>query len=200
MLTMLALALQTPTLEADNAKAAMTCARAVSIADSPTKSPLQLTSQFTHLAMQSAKAKPGTGSFFDQLNTLSEQAGKAGALTPEQAKALAPLCDRRFPIARSSAPARLPADPFRRDLLCFGTLSVLQGAAEEIAKNGSDSDLVKIRAALSPLTGRMTDAELKKRGFGADDAFVKALGDEMLGSLASGNPMTIAAACGVTLS
>jgi hypothetical protein len=200
MLTMLALALQTPTLEADNAKAAMTCARAVSIADSPTKSPLQLTSQFTHLAMQSAKAKPGTGSFFDQLNTLSEQAGKAGALTPEQAKALAPLCDRRFPIARSSAPARLPADPFRRDLLCFGTLSVLQGAAEEIAKNGSDSDLVKIRAALSPLTGRMTDAELKKRGFDADDAFVKALGDEMLGSLASGNPMTIAAACGVALS
>jgi hypothetical protein len=200
MLTMLALALQTPTLEADNAKAAMTCARAVSIADSPTKSPLQLTSQFTHLAMQSAKAKPGTGSFFDQLNTLSEQAGKAGALTPEQAKALAPLCDRRFPIARSSAPARLPADPFRRDLLCFGTLSVLQGAAEEIAKNGSDSDLVKIRAALSPLTGRMTDAELKKRGFAADDAFVKALGDEMLGSLASGNPMTIAAACGVALS
>lgn len=200
MLTMLALALQTPTLETDNAKAAMTCARAVSIADSPTKSPLQLTSQFTHLAMQSAKAKPGTGSFFDQLNTLSEQAGKAGALTPEQAKALAPLCDRRFPIARSSAPARLPADPFRRDLLCFGTLSVLQGAAEEIAKNGSDSDLVKIRAALSPLTGRMTDAELKKRGFAADDAFVKALGDEMLGSLASGNPMTIAAACGVALS
>lgn len=200
MLTMLALALQTPTLEADNAKAAMTCAQAVSIADSPTKSPLQLTSQFTHLAMQSAKAKPGTGSFFDQLNTLSEQAGKAGALTPEQAKALAPLCDRRFPIARSSAPARLPADPFRRDLLCFGTLSVLQGAAEEIAKNGSDSDLVKIRAALSPLTGRMTDAELKKRGFAADDAFVKALGDEMLGSLASGNPMTIAAACGVALS
>lgn len=200
MLTMLALALQTPTLEADNAKAAMTCARAVSIADSPTKSPLQLTSQFTHLAMQSAKAKPGTGSFFDQLNTLSEQAGKADALTPEQAKALAPLCDRRFPIARSSAPARLPADPFRRDLLCFGTLSVLQGAAEEIAKNGSDSDLVKIRAALSPLTGRMTDAELKKRGFAADDAFVKALGDEMLGSLASGNPMTIAAACGVALS
>jgi hypothetical protein len=46
----------------------------------------------------------------------------------------------------------------------------------------------------------MTDAELKKRGFAADDAFVKALGDEMLGSLASGNPMTIAAACGVALS
>jgi hypothetical protein len=77
-----------------------------------------------------------------------EQAGKATALTPEQAKALAPLCDRRFPIARGSAPARLPADPFRRDMLCFGTLSVLQGAAEEIAKTGSDSGLTKIKAAL----------------------------------------------------
>lgn len=200
MLTIFALALQTPTLEADNAKAAMTCAQAVSIADSPTKSPLQLTSQFTYLAMQSAKAKPGAGSVFDQLNALSEQAGKGVSITSEQAKALAPLCDRRFPLARGGAPARLPADPFRRDLLCFGTLSVLQGAAEEIAKNGSDSDLTKIRAALSPLTDKMTDAELEKRGFSSDGAFLKALGDEMIGSVTIGNPMTIAAACGVTLS
>lgn len=200
MLAMFALALQTPTLEADNAKAAMTCAQAVTIVDASTRSPLQLTSQFTYLAMQSVKARPGAGSFFDQLNALSEQAGKAAALTPEQAKAIAPLCDRRFPIARGSTPTRLPADPFRRDMLCFGTLSVLQGAAEEIAKTGSDSGLTKIRAALSPLTDRMTDAELKKRGFVADDAFVKALGDEMLASLTSGNPMTVAAACGVPLS
>jgi hypothetical protein len=71
MLAMLALALQTPTLEADNAKAAMTCAQAVTIADASTRSPLQLTSQFTYLAMQSVKARPGTGSFFDQLNALS---------------------------------------------------------------------------------------------------------------------------------
>lgn len=200
MLIMLALALQTPTLEADNAKAAMTCAQAVSIADSPTKSPLQLTSQFTHLAMQSAKAKPGAGSVFDQLNALSQQAGKGVTITPEQAKMLAPLCDRRFPIARGTAPARLPSDSFRRDLLCFGMLSVLQGAAEEIARNGSDSDLAKIRAALSPLTGKLTDDELKKRGFSSDGAFLKALGDEMIGSVTIGNPMTIAAACGVTLS
>lgn len=200
MLALLALALQTPALETDNAKAAMRCAQAVSIVDAPIRSPLQLTSQFTYLAMQSVKAKPGTGSFFDQLNALSEQAGKATILTPEQAKPLAPLCDRRFPIARSRAPARLPTEPFRRDMLCFGMLSVLQGAAEEIAKSGSDSGLTKIKAALSPLTARMTDAELKKRGFDTDDAFVKALGDEMLGSLPSGNPLTIAAACGVALS
>lgn len=199
MLAMFALALQTPTLEADNAKAAMTCAQAVTIVDASTRTPLQLTSQFTYLAMQSVKAKPGTGSFFDQLNALSEQASKGTALTPEQAKPLAPLCDRRFPIARGNAPARLPADPLRRDMLCFSMLSVLQGAAEEIAKSGSDSDLTKIKAALLPLTEKVTDAEVKKRGFATEDAFVKALGDEMLASLASGNPLTIATACGVTL-
>jgi len=199
MLTVLALMLQTATLDADNAKAAMTCAQAVTIVDSSSKSPLQLTSQFTYLAMQSAKAKPGIGSFFDQLNALSEQVGKDAVLTPEQAKAFAPLCDKRFPIARSLAPARLPSDSFRRDMLCFGTLSVLQGAAEEIAKAGSDSQLTKIKAALTPLTDKMTDDALKKRGLASDGAFVKALGDEMLASLPVGNPMTVAAACGVAL-
>ena len=199
MLTMFALMLQT-TLDTDNAKAAMTCAQAVTIADSATKSPLQLTSQFTYLAMQSARAKPGTGTFFDQLNALSEAASKGAVITPEQAKVLAPLCDRRFPLARSSAPARLPSDPFRRTVLCFGTLSVLQGAAEEIAKTGDDAGLTRIKAGLAPLTDKLTDDELNKRGLGNDGAFVKVLGDEMIASLPTGNPLTLAAACGVPLS
>jgi hypothetical protein len=197
MLSMLVLMLQTTALEADTAKAAMTCAQALTIVDASVKSPMQLTSQFTHLAMQSVKAKP-EGSFFEQLNKVSEQAGNGTVASPEQAKLLAPLCDRRFPLARGSAPARLPSDSFRRDLLCFGTLSVLQGAAEEIAKNGDGSGLSKIKAALAPLNNRMTDAELKKRGFTTDEAFIKAMGDEMLGSLGTGNPLTIATACGVT--
>ena len=200
MLSLFALMLQTTTLDADPAKAAMTCAQAVTIADSSTRSPLQLTSQFSYLAMQSAKAKPGTGTFFDQLNTLSSQASTGVTLTPEQAKPLVPQCDRRFPLARSTAPVRLPSDPFRRDMLCFGTLSVLQGAAEEIQKGGGDSGLTKIQAALKPLTDRLTDEDLKKRGLDADDAFIKALGNEMIGSLSIGNVLTIAAACGVTLS
>lgn len=201
MLTMFALMLQTATLDTDTAKAAMQCAQAVTVADASIKSPMQLTSQFTHLMMQSAKAKPSTGSFFDQLNALSAQASSATPPTPEAAKLLAPLCDRRFPVTRSNAPARLPSDSFRRDVLCFGTLSVLQGAAEEIAKSGDgDTGLVKIRAALQPLTDKMTDEELKRRGLDGDNAFLKALSDEMIASIPAGNPLTIAAACGVTLS
>jgi hypothetical protein len=197
MLTMLVLMLQTTTLETDTAKAAMTCAQALTIADANSKSPMQLTSQFTHLAMQSVKAKP-EGSFFEQLNKISGQVGKEPVMTPEQAKLLAPTCDRRFPLTRSGAPARLPTTPFRRDLLCFGTLSVLQGAAEEIGKSGDDSGLTRIKAAIEGISRRLTDDELKKQGFASEQTFVKAMGDEMLASLTTGNPLTVAAACGVT--
>jgi hypothetical protein len=87
MLTMLVLVLQTATLEADTAKAAMTCAQALTIVDANAKSPMQLTSQFTYLAMQSVKAKPD-GPFFEQLNKVSETAGEGSVVTPEQAKLL----------------------------------------------------------------------------------------------------------------
>jgi hypothetical protein len=197
MLPILVLMLQTATLDADNYKAAITCAQALTISDASSKSPMQLTSQFTHLMMQAARAKP-EGAFFEQLNALSANASNGATMQPAQANLLAPLCDRRFPIARSTAPARLPRDSFHRDVLCFGTLSVLQGAAEEIAKSGSETGLTKIRAGLKPLTDRLTDDELKKRGLGADGAFMKALGDEMLASLPAGNPLTVATACGVT--
>jgi len=199
MLTLFALMLQTATLDADTAKAAMTCAQAITISDAAAKSPMQLTSQFTHLMMQSAKAKP-EGKFFDQLNKLSESASSGTPLTPEQAKPLVAACDTRFPLARSSAPARLPTDAFRRDVLCFGTLSVLQGAAEEIAKTGSDAELVKVRAALKPLSEKLTDAELNKRGLASDDKFLTLLSNEMIASITIGNPLTVAAACGLKLS
>ena len=198
MLTMFALMLQTATLDADAAKAAITCAQAVTIADAGTRSPMQLTSQFTYLMMQAAKAKP-EGTFFEQISQLSQSTAAAARMSPDQAKPLAPVCNARFPIARSAALARLPSDPFRRDVLCFSTLSVLQGAAEEIAKEGDDAASAKIKAAIEPLTARLNDAELKKRGLDVDQKFTKVMGDEMLASLPIGNPLTIAAACGVSL-
>jgi len=198
MLTMFVLMLQTATLDADNYKAAITCAQALTISDATSKSPMQLTSQFTHLMMQAAKAKP-EGTFFDQLNKLSESASAGATMTPEGAKPLVAPCDSRFPLARNTTPARLPSDSFRRDVLCFGTLSVLQGAAEELAKTGSDAELVKVRAALKPLTDKLTDEELNKRGLGSDDKFLTMLSNEMLGSLTAGNPLSVAAACGLKL-
>lgn len=198
MLTLFALMLQTATLDADNAKAARTCAQALVIAGTGTESPMRLTSQFTHMAMHAAKAEGAGANFFERLNTLSDEIGKEPTVSLESARALAPQCDRRFPLARGTAPARLPADPFRRDVLCFGTLSLLQGAAEELRKDGDSATLGKIAAKLKPLSDKLTDDELKRRGLGSDGAFLKLLSDEMLASIGTGSPLTVANACGVT--
>ena len=114
MLTLFALMLQTVALDADTAKAARTCAQALVIAGTGTESPMRLTSHFTHMAMQAAKAEGVSANFFERLNPLSDEIGKESTVSLDGAKALAPMCDRRFPLARSTAPARLPADPFRR--------------------------------------------------------------------------------------
>jgi hypothetical protein len=198
MLTMLALLLQTATLDSDPAKAAKTCAQVLVIAGTGTESPMRLTSHFTHMAMHAAKAEGAGADFFGRLNTLSDEIGKQPTLSPESAKALTPTCDGRFPLARSSAPARLPADPFRRDILCFGTLSLLQGAAEELRKNGDSASLDKIAAKLKPLSDKLTDEELRKRGLANEGAFMKLLSDEMIASINLGNPRTVGVACGVT--
>lgn len=198
MLTLFALMLQTATLDADNAKAAKTCAQALVIAGTGTESPMRLTSHFTFMAMQAARAENPGAKFFDRLKALSDEIAGQTVLSPDDAKALAPQCDRRFPLARSTAPARLPADPFRRDMLCFGTLSLLQGAAEELRKEGDGATLDKITTRLKPLSDKMADAELQKRGMASESAFMKALSDEMLGAIDVGNPLGIAAACGVT--
>jgi len=198
MLTFFALMLQTATLDADTGKAARTCAQALVIVGTGTESPMRLTSHFTYMAMHAARAEGAGAKLFERLNTLSDEIVKQPALSPEDAKLLAPQCDKRFPLARSNAPARLPTDPFRRDTLCFGTLSLLQGAAEEISKEGDSSALTKIATRLKPLSDKMTDVELQKRGLASEAAFMKALSDEMNASIDGGNPLAVAAACGVT--
>jgi hypothetical protein len=199
MLTLFAMMLQTATLDSDTAKAAMTCAQAFTLADAGSKSPIRLTSQFTHLMMHAAKAKP-EGQFFDQLKKLSDAMSADTPMPVERAKQFVTPCHARFPLAVSNAPVRLPSDPFRRDLLCFGTLSLLQGAAEEIAKTGTGADLMKIQVALKPLNDKLTDEEIAKRGLAVEDKFLQTLSDEMLASMQIGNPISVAAACGVSLS
>ena len=98
MLITLALLAQTATLDSDPAKAALTCAMSVAIADG-TVGPMRITSQVSHFVMQAAKADPGTKAFLDRVNELTDQA-VASEQTPDFAKAVMPECDRRFPLAR----------------------------------------------------------------------------------------------------
>jgi hypothetical protein len=192
---LLALLAQAAPLDADPSKAALTCALSVSIADASEK-PLRLASQVSHFVMQAAKADPGTKPFLDRVGELTDQAG-AGKQSPDSAKALMPECDRRFPLARTSGPVRLPTDAFDRDVMCFGALALLKGAAGQIEEDGGDAGLLdKVETALAPISDRLTDEAMKAHGIASDTAFAAAMGEQLKASLALGNVESIALACG----
>lgn len=192
---LLALLAQTVALDADPAKAALTCAMSVAITDA-SENPMRLTSQVSHFIMQATKADPGSKPFLDRVGELTDQAG-AGTQTAESAKAAMPECDKRFPLARTNGPVHLPTDSFDRDVMCFGALALLKGAASQIEEDGGDAGpLDKIETALAPISDRLTDAALKAHGIASDTGFAAAMGEQLKASLALGNVESVALACG----
>jgi hypothetical protein len=199
MLSLLALTLQTAAVTTDSGKAAMRCATAAIVAGTEGESPLRLTSHFMYFAMQAAKAEQAGKPFLVRLGELAESAQGSPPPAVADGKAEIAACDRNFPAARSAAAAKLPADPFERDVLCLGTLSLLQGAAQQMKEDGEDQDsLGRISAVLAPINARLTDAVLGQHGITTEEAFVARMGDQLKASLALGNPATIARACGVS--
>lgn len=196
MLITLALMAQTAMLDADPSKAALTCAMSVAIVDA-SASPMRITSEVSHFVMQAAKADPGTKPFLDRVGELTDQAS-AGKQADDFAKAVMPECDRRFPLARGNGAVRLPADPFNRDVICFGVLALLKGAASQIEEDGGDAGpLDKIETALAPISDRLTDDALKAHDINSDAGFAAAMGEQLKASLALGNAESVARACGV---
>jgi len=195
MLITLALLAQTASLDSDPAKAALSCAMSVAIADASV-GPMRITSQVSHFVMQAAKADPGTKAFLDRVNELTDQA-VAGNQTPDFAKAAMPECDRRFPLARRVATVRLPGDPFDRDVMCFGVLALLKGAASQLEEDSGDAaPLDKIETALAPISDRLTDTALKAHGIASETEFSTVMGDQLKASLALGNVESVARTCG----
>lgn len=195
MLMTLALLAQTVTLDTDPTKAALTCAMSVTLA-SPGENPMRITSQVSHLVMQAAATSPGSVPFLDRVGELTDQASANSQAA--DATALALECDRRFPLARKAGTVRLPADPFDRDVMCFGVLALLKGAASQLEEDGGDAGpLDKIETVLAPISDRLTDAALKAHGIDSETAFSTAMGDQLKASLKVGNPESIARACGV---
>lgn len=195
MLGLLTLFAQTATLDAEPSKAAQTCAMSVAVLDTSGNA-LRLTAQVSHFVMQAAKADPGTKPFLERVGELTDQAS-SGKQTADFAKAVMPECDRRFPLARAQRPVRLPADPFDRDVMCFGALAMLKGAAGQLEEDGGGAGaLDKIETALAPISDRLTDAALKAHAIGSDEAFAAAMGEQLKASLALGNVESIALACG----
>jgi hypothetical protein len=198
MLTLIALMAQTATLPTGTFEAARTCAIATTIAHGAAKSPMRLTSQYTYYVMHATKADLGGKGYFERLQELAESTGSLDKPSDAVAKTLTPLCEARFPRPPIASTPKLPTDPFHRDVMCFGTLSVLQGAAQGLSESGGDAaPLAAIEKVLKPLLASLTDEKLKQKGVGDDGAFMKLLGDQMNASMRLGEPVTVAAACGV---
>lgn len=187
---------QTATLPTDTFDAAKICARATVIANTGQKSPLHLTSQYVFYMTHAARANSGGQALMDRLKELSS-ATPAGEMSEAESRTLTAACEKRFARPQTVTAAQLPKDGFQRDVMCFSMLSLLQGAAQEVkTSSGDDASLARIEAALNPLLVRLTDEELTKRGLDGDDKFLKLLGDQLAASLALGEPIAVAAACG----
>lgn len=198
MLLTLAAFAQAPALEADPARAGMTCGAAA--AATASEATVRLTVQASYFVMQSARAdrqgRPFLERFEEMMRSLAVHAGelvRSGRLANGGGAVLAE-CDRRFPLARSTAPARLPADPLRRDLMCLGVISFLEGAAREGPTGGTPThdEIVRAQAAYTALLDdeRMTGAGL------ADEAeAMRAVGELTAESLDLGNTEMVSRAC-----
>lgn len=182
------------TLPVNLKDASMRCSQVVAVADG-NDSHMRRSAQVSYFMMLAAKADPAGKPFLDRVNDLVPQPDETLSKT---APVLIKQCDQRFPLARSQAPVKLPSDPFQRDVMCFGTLALLQGAAQQMEEDFQDSaPLTRVKAVFEPLAARMTDDLLTKHGMNDEKAFTTYMGDRLKDSLALGNPESVGKACGL---
>lgn len=195
LLALLALTAQNAVVTTEPAKAAMACATSAVVVSPATDSELRKVSQFMYFAMQAAKAEPGDKPYILRLGEIAGSVDKSQIPAAEAAAATIAGCDRSFPLARSTAPARLPVDPFARDMMCMGVLSLLQGATEQAEVDTLNK---AVNASLAKVMERLSEDVLTKRGLTTEEAVLGAMGDQVKASLPIGNPETVARACGVS--
>ncbi|MCW3849207.1 hypothetical protein OF829_18370 [Sphingomonas sp. LB-2] len=127
---LIAILAQSATLDADTARAATACADAWLVA-----APAEGVSRFLtssgvgYYLLQLAAADPQGEPLLTRMSELAHSY-KPNPVSLAEAKALMPQCDLRFPMARTTELAILPADPFDRDRLCFAVTSIQVGAAQ----------------------------------------------------------------------
>jgi hypothetical protein len=191
MLIALAMMAQDMTLNPEGS-AAMTCARASNAAAAPSEEEA-ITTMFgtIYFLMRAADAdRAGTG-----------LVPRATALAPEMVKnlpaaaergAILAECDRRYPLARSTAPVKLPTDPYAHDLMCVAATSYFIGAL-----NGSElpARVPEIRKIQSGYSDRLSDAQFAAHGVTTQDNYNNALGESLRATLRIGNLEQVVKAC-----
>ena len=176
----------------------MTCgAGAAATADEAT---VRLTVQASYFVMQATRVdrlgKPFLERFEEMMGELAGHAGelvRSGRIADGGAAILAE-CDRRFPLARSTAPVRLPSDPLRRDLMCLGVVSFLEGASREGATGGTPThdEMVRAQAAYTAL---LDDDRMRGAGLGEEEDAMRVVGELTADSLELGNTEMVSRAC-----
>lgn len=188
----LALLAQSAPVDGDTAKAARQCAR-VYMAASVDKDPGDLRgfSQQLYLAMTVAKADGVTKDFLPRsIQAMAEAAAPAADPAPSAAS-----CDTRFPLARATAPAKLPADPADRDIMCLGTASMLAGVANRMADKGDKTLAEDVMPQLGRFMQRF-EAARKTRNIGGDrEAMTDAMTVSFRASLDRGNLDSLYQSC-----
>ena len=197
LLTLAAFA-QGPALETSTFEAGKTCGAAA--AATASEATVRLTVQASYFVMHSARAdpqgKPFLTRFEEVMRSLADHAGalaQSGRLANGGGAILAE-CDRRFPLARSTAPARLPADPLRRDLMCLGVVSFLEGASRQGPTGGTPThdEMVRAQAAYTAL---LDDERMRAAGLGEEEAAMRRVGELTAESLELGNTEMVSRAC-----
>jgi hypothetical protein len=194
MLLALAMMAQDVPLNAE-AEQAVTCAVAVPVIHAGEADPslLSITAHFSYYIMVAAKADPGDGPYVDRVNALTDVARRRPQPSQAQAKAQIAECDRRYPLARIDTAAKLPADPYVRDLTCFGSVMVMYGAGLGIERMGhGDTELKRIKPGFDYFSDRAGKV-ISERGIAG--RFAAEVDGAMLASLTIGNTYAITDAC-----
>lgn len=197
LLTLAALA-QAPSVAANTRETAMTCAAATAVAAG--EASVRVTVQASYHAMMAARAdpqgKPFAERYAELMGQLSQYAQpfQPGGEMQGRAAQVTSDCDRIHPLARSTAPARLPADPFDRDLMCLGVVSFLEGMGRDSAPGGAPTHDEAL-AAQNAYINRLPDTRTQAGGLRDTDAVTRRVGDLLGRSVDLGNSEMVARAC-----
>lgn len=195
MLLALALMGQDMNLNAD-ANRAVACGRAVT-ATRPASGDAAVgpTLHAVYFMMSAAQADPGTDPkkrFIERTTDIAPQVFRPGEQTAAQLTATLAACDKSFPLARSTAPVKLPANAFDRDMMCAATSSYAYGllAGAGIADTVKDYQRVQ-----EGFLKRIPDTVLAAHGITDEPGIIGAMDGALRNSLRIGNFGTIMQAC-----
>lgn len=194
----LALLGQSVTLDADTGTAARQCA-AVFTREHRQKNSMQAVSQSFYLGMVAAKAEEqvsDTGVLYHVVSIW--MIGRKQAMQPDSgSRQLAAACDKRFPLARATAPVALPADQEERDALCAAIYLNFYYARGRIwaepSSGPADGDDFDLSGSSSALT--RFEPVFRRHGYADANDARPLLGKALRIGAGLGNPQAIAQSC-----